>query len=46
MADQEKKDLEIENLEATELEDEELEDVSGGNTNCHCSVKSDAEPLT
>jgi len=40
MAEQEKKELEIENLEATEVEDEDLEDVSGGNTdnNCGCYV--------
>lgn len=40
MAEQEKKELEIESLEATELEDEELEDVSGGNNNCNCSVST------
>jgi len=37
MAEQEKKELEIEDLEATEIEDEDLEDVSGGNTNNNCS---------
>ena len=30
MADQEKRELDVENLEATELEDTDLEDVSGG----------------
>lgn len=30
MADQEKKELELENLEVAELEDEDLEDVAGG----------------
>ena len=39
MAEQEKKEVEIENLEATEVEDEDLEEVSGGFTdnNCGCS---------
>ena len=40
MAEQEKKELEIESLEATEVEDEDLEEVSGGNTdnNCGCYI--------
>lgn len=42
MAEQEKKELEIESLEATEVEDEDLEDVSGGFTdnNCGCSISA------
>jgi hypothetical protein len=41
MAEQEKKELEIESLEASEVEDADLEEVSGGFTdnNCGCSVK-------
>jgi hypothetical protein len=41
MAEQEKKELEIENLEATEVEDEDLEEVSGGtgDVNCVCTVQ-------
>jgi ABC-type enterochelin transport system ATPase subunit len=41
MAEQEKKDLEIEKLDATEVEDQDLEEVSGGQTdnNCVCSVQ-------
>ena len=41
MAEQEKKEPEIENLEAAEVEDEDLENVSGGttDTNCICSVE-------
>ena len=40
MAEQEKKELEIESLEATEVEDKDLEEVSGGWTdnNCGCSI--------
>jgi hypothetical protein len=40
MAEQAKKELEIESLEATEVEDEDLEDVSGGTTdnNCGCVI--------
>jgi len=40
MAEQDKKEIEIESLEATEVEDEDLENVSGGDTdnNCGCSV--------
>ncbi len=40
MAEQEKKELEIESLEATEVEDADLEEVSGGagDINCGCSV--------
>jgi len=36
MAEQEKKELEIERLEATEVEDEDLEEVSGGLTDNNC----------
>ena len=41
MAEQEKKELEIESLEAAEVEDEDLEEVSGGWTdnNCGCTIK-------
>jgi hypothetical protein len=42
MAEQEKKELEIESLEATEVEDEDLEEVSGGVTdnNCGCIIQA------
>lgn len=40
MAEQDKKELELESLEATEVEDQDLEEVSGGagDTNCGCVV--------
>ena len=48
MAEQEKKELEIESLEATEVEDEDLEEVSGGFTdnNCGCTIKPSLDSVS